>query len=80
MESKAKNDLKKVVIYYEVEGEEGTKKMTCNIVGELDLDFIMFALRKWSNKSGANISVSRQMKNSIRLNRFDYGKRRAKII
>lgn len=51
MESKAKNDLKKVVIYYEVEGEEGTKKMTCNIVGELDLDFIMFALRKWSNKS-----------------------------
>ena len=51
MNVKDKNNLKKVVIYYEIEGEEGTRTMTCNIVGELDLDFIMFALRKWSNKS-----------------------------
>ena len=48
------NDIgvKKVVIFYEIEGEEGTTKtMTCNIVGELDMDFVMFALRKWSSKS-----------------------------
>lgn len=51
MNVKDKNNLKKVVIYYEIEGEEGTRTMTCNIVGELDLDFIMFALRKWSSKS-----------------------------
>ena len=46
-----KGSLRKVVIYYEIEGEEGTKTMTCNVVGDLDLDFVMFALRKWSNKS-----------------------------
>tara|TARA_Y100001958_G_C21011094_1_gene391179 strand:- start:501 stop:683 length:183 start_codon:yes stop_codon:yes gene_type:complete len=52
MKGENKCEPKKVVIYYEIEGEEGsTKKMTCNIVGELDMDFIMFALRKWSNKS-----------------------------
>ena len=51
MNVKDKNNLKKVVIYYEIEGEEGTRTMTCNIVGELDLDFVMFALKKWSSKS-----------------------------
>ena len=51
MKVSEKGSLRKVVIYYEIEGEEGTKRMTCNVVGDLDLDFVMFALRKWSNKS-----------------------------
>ena len=44
-------DLRKVVIFYEIEGEEGLKELTCNVLGSLDLDFVMFALKKWSNKS-----------------------------
>ena len=51
MKVSEKGSLRKVVIYYEIEGEEGTKTMTCNVVGDLDLDFVMFALQKWSNKS-----------------------------
>ena len=51
MKVNERGNLRKVVIYYEIEGEEGTKIMTCNVVGDLDLDFVMFALRKWSNKS-----------------------------